>query len=226
MMTSTAQHHILTAYGADTVISGPRLVDGYAVPPIAVIAHSLAQINRFAGHTRRPYSVAEHSLLVCDIVAARGLDCHAQMLALLHDAHECLCGDVVTPVKRQLGIAWAIFENPLALAVRNAHGLRCAHTAYSKCVRWADLTALATERRDLTFFDAAHNHPWPDLDNGPRPVLPIETDLRSHQRERHTWNDWRAAFIDRFHRLEQERCTSATTPPNPVHTATTASSPA
>ena len=36
------------------------------------IAHGLAQINRFAGATVRPYSVAEHSLLCADIAAEQG----------------------------------------------------------------------------------------------------------------------------------------------------------
>ena len=32
------------------------------------IAHHLAQINRYTGACSRPYSVAEHSLLVCEIM--------------------------------------------------------------------------------------------------------------------------------------------------------------
>ena len=49
---------------------------------IRAIAHSLACINRFTGHALRPYSVAEHSLLVCDIVDQQmHLGVHAQLAA-------------------------------------------------------------------------------------------------------------------------------------------------
>lgn len=71
-------------------------------PRIEAIAHSLAQINRF-GHASRPYSVAEHSLLVCEIVKSMGLDCHAQRAALMHDAHEAFTGDVATPHQSRAG---------------------------------------------------------------------------------------------------------------------------
>ena len=36
-------------------------------PSVEVIAHSLSLLNRFAGHTHRPYSVAEHSCLCLEI---------------------------------------------------------------------------------------------------------------------------------------------------------------
>ena len=98
----TTTHWITTATGRDFPLAGlPTLMQG-AQPCIEDIAHALAQINRFTGHAARPYSVAEHSLLVCDIVRAKGLNAHAQLLALLHDAHEAYCGDVASPTKSLL----------------------------------------------------------------------------------------------------------------------------
>ena len=91
---------------------------------IGHIAHSLAQINRFTGHASRPYSVAEHSLLVCDIAERYfGLDVHGQLAALLHDAHEAYTTDLSTPAKAEVGGGWRTFE------AASATWLRCAFAA-------------------------------------------------------------------------------------------------
>lgn len=58
------------------------------------IAHSLALQNRFAGHTKNPYSVAQHSLLVSDFVS------HENALwGLMHDSAEAYTMDVIRPLK-------------------------------------------------------------------------------------------------------------------------------
>jgi hypothetical protein len=64
------------------------------------IAHALARINRFTGHTSRPYSVAEHSLLVSDWLAATFPNSNLAFQGLMHDAAEAYVGDVSSPVKR------------------------------------------------------------------------------------------------------------------------------
>ena len=97
---------LLTATGREHHLGACSALRPGNTPQIEEIAHALAQINRYTGHAARPYSVAEHSLLVCDLVQAAGFDCHAQMAALLHDAHEAFCGDAATPVKQVLGVAW------------------------------------------------------------------------------------------------------------------------
>lgn len=62
------------------------------------IARGLSQINRFAGQTRRPISVAEHSLVVRKLCAA-GL----RLAGLLHDGHEAYFGDWPTPAVQAVG---------------------------------------------------------------------------------------------------------------------------
>lgn len=57
------------------------------------IAHHLALINRFTGATAVPYSVAQHSCLVAEVVGFEGL---------MHDAHEAYIQDISTPVKHAL----------------------------------------------------------------------------------------------------------------------------
>lgn len=59
------------------------------------IASRLAKINRYAGATRFPYSVATHSVLVSHL--ARDWS----MSGLLHDIPEAFAiGDMITPIKR------------------------------------------------------------------------------------------------------------------------------
>lgn len=86
-------------------------------PKIGDIAHSLAQNNRYNGHTIRPYSVAQHSVLVSYEVPS-----HLAFQALLHDAHEAYTVDLPSPVKEivnHLGDgAWSKFEDQVAGVVR------------------------------------------------------------------------------------------------------------
>jgi hypothetical protein len=62
------------------------------------IAHALALCNRFAGHTKFPISVAQHSIYVCRLCEDRGPIVALQ--GLLHDASEAYLGDVTKWVKQ------------------------------------------------------------------------------------------------------------------------------
>ena len=197
----TPSHWLVTAHGHDQPISGPAAMLG-TMPTIEVIAHSLAQINRFTGHAIRPESVAEHSSFVSDILKGMGLPPIAQLAGLMHDAHECLCGDVASPIKWTLGTAWLSLENPLALLMRKHYGLQAAYTGYRDAIKRADLIALATERRDLTFFDPAANAPWPILDTPGAEVLPLEAvDLNSTLRVAMSWEHHRDVFLEQYQTL-------------------------
>lgn len=64
------------------------------------IALSLSRSLRYNGHTRFPYSVARHSL----ILSKQFEDKTLALQALLHDASEAYIGDIVHPLKRRLCI--------------------------------------------------------------------------------------------------------------------------
>ncbi|MCL4304315.1 HD domain-containing protein [bacterium] len=68
------------------------------------IAHALAHICRFNGHTKKFYSVAEHSLHTARIAAALSTDPRVAWAALMHDAHEAYTCDIPKPWRAQL---WA-----------------------------------------------------------------------------------------------------------------------
>lgn len=163
------------------------------------IAHHLSLINRFTGATSRPYSVAEHSLLVTEILERDGgvRDPMCLRAALLHDAHEALAGVVATPVKEFLGEGWHVLERGVQLAVHQHFGVERAMREHRFTLKYADLRALATERRDLM---PPHEADWPIL-KGFDPVSWI--DLRD--RDGMDWDDWKLAFLDKHAELSH-RC--------------------
>ena len=68
---------------------------------IADIAHNLSMQCRFNGATAMFYSVAEHSVILMEMLSDLAED--AQRIAILHDAHEAYIGDIVRPVRQFMG---------------------------------------------------------------------------------------------------------------------------
>lgn len=191
---------MITASGREHHLVGASALLNIADP--ADIAHALALINRFTGHTSRPYSVAEHSLLVAGFAEAAGATPVVQLAALMHDAHEAYTGDVSSPVKWAIGQPWDAFEHAEAMRVQHQFGLRSAMTAARAQIRRWDLTALATERRDLTAYMPGISTPWSILDTPGHEVPACGTSrLNTSARESLTWQEWRDAFSDRLETL-------------------------
>lgn len=65
------------------------------------ISRGLAYNSHFGGQTPRFFSIAEHCLLVFNLMerAGRGFSPEILMAALLHDASEAYLGDMVKPLK-------------------------------------------------------------------------------------------------------------------------------
>jgi hypothetical protein len=139
-----------------------RVVDPTALTPddvsIADIAHHLAFLCRFTGAVRYYWSVAQHSLLVHDLVARRRqTDYRLRLCALLHDATEAYLADVATPLKRALP-EYLRLERAAWAAIAERFALPCE---IPDEVHRADLVALAIERRDLMPPSPVQ---WPELD--------------------------------------------------------------
>jgi len=80
--------------------SGQMVGADMGVPTVEDIALALSRQPRFAGHTRVPYTVLDHSLFACAMAAAEyPQDFKLQLAVLLHDAHEALTADNPTPFK-------------------------------------------------------------------------------------------------------------------------------
>jgi len=105
------------------------------------IAHGLAYQCRFNGQTNAFYSVAQHSLMVMDLVPP-----DHRFAALLHDAAEAYLGDMVKPLKN-LFPEFSVIEARVMAIIGEKFGLDLTHLALS--IKQADLVALATEKRDL-----------------------------------------------------------------------------
>lgn len=132
------------------------------------IATSISRLARFHGATRgpRPYSVAQHSVLVMTILQERHFSLHLQRAGLLHDAHEAAMGDIATPVKVALGRA-AVQELEARLQAAMAVRFGLSPLLFSHwALRQADQVALLTERRDLL---APSAWPWPENPEEPLP---------------------------------------------------------
>ncbi len=78
-----------------------RMVDPYHlnledVDPVDCI-HAICLLNRFTGHSIRPYSVGEHTLNLYQAVPS-----HLKKAALIHDWSEAYFNDIASPVKKQM----------------------------------------------------------------------------------------------------------------------------
>lgn len=122
----------------------------------AVIASRLPYIGRFGG---LPYSVARHSVLMRWYLRSRGYGPGAQLLALLHDASECLgVGDMNTYLKKLIGQQVRSYEDDLLAFLLNDLGLtNRVSDADHTVVHATDKVFGETEARLL---DMQNGQPW------------------------------------------------------------------
>jgi hypothetical protein len=157
---------------------------------IGDIGRALANQCRFGGHCRVFYSVAQHSVIVSEIVERHGGDVEDVFAALMHDASEAYLGDMPHPVKHRspLGAAFRAAEEHLERALRDRFAIR----ADVPEIKRADRALLATERRA---FSAETWH-WPELDG----VDPLDLELEA-------WSPDEAerAFAARYAALDARR---------------------
>lgn len=104
------------------------------------IAHALALLPRYTGHTPTAYSVATHCLIGSHFVPA-GL----ALEFLLHDAHEAYLGDVSTPLKRLLAEKYEPLAERFDALIAVKFGLRLDGEAQREVAR-VDALMLAAER--------------------------------------------------------------------------------
>lgn len=146
----------------------------------ADIAWSLSMQCRFNGHAKAYYSVAQHCLVVAELVPAQ-----YQLEALLHDATEAYVGDLVSPLKQALPE-----YRQIEMHVWHAICFRFdIDPVLPPCVHDADLIALATERRDLM---ATHPDDWPCL---------VGTNPAQFRIKPMSQQDAAAAYFDRLMQL-------------------------
>jgi 5'-deoxynucleotidase YfbR-like HD superfamily hydrolase len=123
------------------------------------IAHGLARVARWNGQTRgaHAFSVAQHCLVVTDIVAARHPEFSANELlaALLHDAPEYVIGDLISPFKTAIGLDYKAFELKLLHAIYRRFQIRELSVAATAAIKEADTIAAYYEATGLAGFTLA-----------------------------------------------------------------------
>jgi hypothetical protein len=136
------------------------------------IARGLGHTCRFNGQCAEFYSVAQHSILVAELVEDERL----RLPALLHDAAEAYIGDIVTPIKMLLPFMFWL-ERRIQRQLWRHFGLEVSAADWA-AIKQADLRALATEKRDLLPNESRYR--WQSLvgvlPDGPRivPMAPAE----------------------------------------------------
>jgi hypothetical protein len=134
------------------------------------IATSLSLLCRYTGHMKSLddfYSVAQHSVLVADL-----LHPSVAIYGLLHDAHEAFFGDDATPKKRALASAYPEAADWLDeckaawdAVIWQAAGVPAPDRAIQRAVHDADYMALSIEHKCLQnpAADATTRAAWRDL---------------------------------------------------------------
>ncbi len=142
------------------MLSGRRL-DLLNPTPVDIeitdIAHGLARVARWNGQTTGEHalSVAQHSMIVEDIVSAQLPDATQQvrLAALLHDSPEYVIGDLISPFKSAIGFDYKNFEIRLLSAIHIRFGLPGSVDARTnRIIKTADAVAAYYEAKVLAGF--------------------------------------------------------------------------
>jgi hypothetical protein len=160
------------------------------------IAISLSRLSRYNGATTRDYCVAEHALLVVEILERSFGNTDAMVLraALHHDSEEAYTGDITRPVQDLIslvtGVSWSTIKAPIVDVVQQHFGINDVARTYGRMIKLADKVAAATEQRDLRI----------GLDR-PAPGVGVDwIDLGT--RGGLTRDDWAQAFVDKHLELQ------------------------
>lgn len=161
---------------------GPDDVD------IHEIASCLAKICRYTGHTHGFYSVAQHSVLVSNLLPN---DC--AMYGLFHDCAEAYISDIITPLKDILRANNAFhFYEEMESMIEEAVFRKIGYpyplrSEIAINVKHADTVLLATEKRDvLTKIDGWNE---PNISPLPNIIVPVN------------WEVAYKMFVDRYEQL-------------------------
>lgn len=126
------------------------------------IAAALSKICRFGGHSCGFYSVAEHCVLATEQAERDGRGRMQCAAILLHDAAEAYCGDVVKPLKREVGEAYAKIEQGIERAIERKFGVDLLGSRSKEIIKSYDRRMLATEKAQL-FSPVSGEPEWPGL---------------------------------------------------------------
>jgi 5'-deoxynucleotidase YfbR-like HD superfamily hydrolase len=148
------------------------------------IAHALSNKCRFSGHTKKFFSVAQHSVIVSLICDPKDF-----LWGLLHDASEAYLVDMPKPLKILPEFEWfRKAEDKVQLAVCKRFNLS---PEQPESTHVADKIALLTEKRDL-MAEISYGRKWEENYN----LSPLEQKIIAMQPE-----EARDYFLKRYYEL-------------------------
>lgn len=112
---------------------------------IGDIAYALSRTNRWGGHSQPTITVAQHCVLVSQMLRNTACSVEIQMQGLLHDAAEAYLGDVPSPIKAQLPDYKAL-EELVERAIFDKYGV---DYPVDRMVKRFDTEAMRWEYRDF-----------------------------------------------------------------------------
>jgi 5'-deoxynucleotidase YfbR-like HD superfamily hydrolase len=187
------------------MLSGRRL-DLLDPSPLDVeiedIAHGLARLARWNGQTAGdyPFSVAQHSLLVEDLLVALYPQAPRtwRLVALLHDSPEYVIGDLISPLKAAIGFDYKGVEKRLLEVVHIRFGLPAMPpSTVVNLVKQADRIAAYFEATALAGFDKAEATHW----FGEPSALDVSFHARFSELRPMSALEAQHRFLDSFRRL-------------------------
>ena len=157
---TTTRAMLRTVSGRTINLLDPRPAD----ITIGDVAHSLARICRFGGQIEPWWSVADHALLCRDLMIDVGFP-ELALEALHHDSAEAYLGDVITPLKRELGETYRRITRGVDRAIGAAFAVDDLRFG-DDVVRDVDRAALHIEARALGYTEPLDDSPpgWIDVD--------------------------------------------------------------
>lgn len=154
------------------------------------IAHALALCNRFAGHTRFPISVAQHSIYVMHLCSPEH-----KLQALLHDASEAYLGDVTKWLKQTLEFAgYRDAEERLQKLIWTAYG--CAEEQADEVTQMDQLMVRYEAWRGYDAYPIRHPEYGPPTEEERMLVEPWMP---------WTWQESENQFLRSFRALQTDR---------------------
>lgn len=119
---------------------------------VSDIFRSLPRLNRFVGHSSRPYSVGEHTLYCMMMAKKLGYSVRERLLVAMHDFEEAYTGDCPAPLKKLIPNFTEISDR-VADAIYKHFEVEPPTEEEHERVKRVDLTMLVIEMRDLTIHE-------------------------------------------------------------------------
>ena len=137
---------------------------------IGDIARGLSYNSHFGGQTPQFFSIAQHCLLVCELMEECGHKPDLLMTGLLHDASEAYLGDMLKPLKvmlpnfreiedRMMGVILERYSlDPASMVIIKEYDVRVQELEYNAFYKNGEIKYLSPEESRLAFLKCYYRY--------------------------------------------------------------------